>query len=330
MLGALGLASDEEAVYRACLTFGAAPLEVAQLAAEVGRSVAEVEASAHRLVTEHGLLHRDADGRLRVVPPEIALEAATETRLGLLHAVRGQIGLLAETYRAALPAAAAWRDVDSLDDSEALAGRVRQLYATATAEVCALVRDPYVPTLTAVDGMKLFALFRGVPCRTVYTAEALTDRLHATTLDTYAEFGEQARVSSGGLATNLTLVDGERAVLVDHSENEARPRGVLVAGGPIVAALRELFDTVWRAAIPVDVAESSDSLRSGMPDDDKKLMVMLAANMKDAAIARQLGCSERTAQRRVAALCRAFRARSRGDLVVLLASGGLTAPEPPP
>src|SRR5690606_27499715 len=65
----------------------------------------------------------------------------------------------------------------------------------------------------------------------------------------------------------------------------------------LLDALVALFEALWAAAVPFGPPESSDGHED--PDDDLLVIRMLAAGLKDQAIARQLGVSTRTASRRV-------------------------------
>ncbi|WP_165553204.1 helix-turn-helix transcriptional regulator [Kribbella speibonae] len=117
-------------------------------------------------------------------------------------------------------------------------------------------------------------------CRTVYEHGVLD-----------AHGNETARVLPA-LPIHLYLAD-DRLALVLLSEESA----VLVQPCGLFDAYVELFEALWERALPVKA--------------DGTLVKLLLAGLTDQAIARQLGVSERTAQRKIAALMQELGARTR-------------------
>jgi hypothetical protein len=117
-------------------------------------------------------------------------------------------------------------------------------------------------------------------CRTVYEHGVLD-----------AHGNETARMLPS-LPIHLYLAD-DRLALVLLSEESA----VLVQPCGLFHAYVELFEALWERALPVKA--------------DGALVELLLAGLTDQAIARQLGVSERTAQRKIAALMQELGARTR-------------------
>jgi DNA-binding NarL/FixJ family response regulator len=97
----------------------------------------------------------------------------------------------------------------------------------------------------------------------------------------------------------------------------------------LIHALGALFELVWDKAWPIgagigegtDAAALSDLLEFNnvgsieLSEQDRQLLVLVAAGLKDEAIARQLGLGARTVQRRMSALAHRLGAGNRMDLV---------------
>ncbi|MFI7064097.1 hypothetical protein ACIBL3_24130 [Kribbella sp. NPDC050124] len=149
--------------------------------------------------------------------------------------------------------------------------RVVQVQQAARTELRRLVKAPY-----------------GAPpphhadCRTVYESAAVD-----------ASGNEAARVLPS-VPLQLYLAD-DRLALVLLREDSA----VILQPCGLFDAYAELFERLWERALPV---ESSDH---------ETLVALLLAGLTDQAIARQLGVSARTAQRKIAALMQELGARTR-------------------
>lgn len=149
--------------------------------------------------------------------------------------------------------------------------RIVQVQQAARTELRRLVKGPY-----------------GAPpphradCRTVYDSAVLD-----------ASGNEAARVLPS-VPLQLYLAD-DRLALVLLSADSA----VILQPCGLFDAYAELFERLWERALPV---ESSDH---------ETLVALLLAGLTDQAIARQLGVSARTAQRKIAALMQELGARTR-------------------
>jgi Response regulator containing a CheY-like receiver domain and an HTH DNA-binding domain len=106
----------------------------------------------------------------------------------------------------------------------------------------------------------------------------------------------------------------------------ANPNGdaLLIRGSALLDLLYTLFDTLWERATPVTfnrrgrlkiknraAGGEDDSASGDGPGDSEHLVAMLAAGLKDEAIAHQLGLSSRTLDRRIARLMRGLGAHTR-------------------
>jgi DNA-binding NarL/FixJ family response regulator len=94
---------------------------------------------------------------------------------------------------------------------------------------------------------------------------------------------------------------------------------VVIRSASILAMLRMLFEMVWAVAQPVGVRAPDGS----MTREDREIVMMLAAGVKDQAIARQLGMSRRTFERRIKKLLSVLGARTRFEAGMRAAHVGI-------
>jgi hypothetical protein len=103
--------------------------------------------------------------------------------------------------------------------------------------------------------------------------------------------GQQVRVLPS-VPMRLDLVDSELGVLPPDGDGTL----IVVHPSALLTALSELFESLWSRALPLP------SAHAGQPATDQRLISLLLAGLTDTASARHLGVSQRTVQRRVAAL----------------------------
>jgi DNA-binding NarL/FixJ family response regulator len=110
----------------------------------------------------------------------------------------------------------------------------------------------------------------------------------------------------------LVIVDSKRAMLpLTSGDRDAAQSAVVVHESTLLDALIALFEMMWRASSPLrwtgQGAEADERLSGG----DAEILSLLSAGLKDETVARQLGLSLRTLQRRVSELFEVFGARTR-------------------
>ena len=95
------------------------------------------------------------------------------------------------------------------------------------------------------------------------------------------------------------------------------PSFVVVHRSGLFDALSALFETLWRLALPLSSPVSNSSRQAPVLDaDEQRILALMNSGLSDEAIARQLGLSQRTLQRRVRALMDRFHAVTRYQLGV--------------
>jgi DNA-binding NarL/FixJ family response regulator len=95
-------------------------------------------------------------------------------------------------------------------------------------------------------------------------------------------------------------------------DQQAADSAVVVHQSTLLDALIWLFEMMWRTASPLhwgdDGKPAADERLSGV---DTEILSLLSAGLKDETVARQLGLSLRTLQRRLSELFDSFGARTR-------------------
>ncbi|MFJ6695533.1 TrmB family transcriptional regulator [Streptomyces sp. NPDC091272] len=194
--------------------------------------------------------------------------------------------------------------------------RADSLLASAEREVVILDRPPYAKADAdrpdrppALDIEALLA--RGITVRAVIDREGLGHPGRMRSLTALADRGLRARVTSG-VPTKLIGID-RRITLLPPTESADPTASALVVGDALLRnALLPLFETVWDRSIPLggggDGAEPTTDPATGQ---QRELLGLLAAGLKDEAIARRLGVHVHTARRRISRLLASLNAETR-------------------
>ncbi|MEV4871003.1 TrmB family transcriptional regulator [Streptomyces syringium] len=316
-LHALGLGEAEERVYEALLS-DRAP-NAAALADELGMAYGELESVLVRL-RDHGFTlpgPPSGPGGGRPLPRPVAPASAIRT---LIHRRQAELHLKsAELERLRLSAdhiagrlgagsTAVGSGVEAVSGAEAITERTAYLLASAEREVVVLDRPP-CPGGTATDPL-FEALVEALPARGVGVRMAVrrdgldADRLR--TLTALAGRGVRVRTATE-VPTRLIAVDG-RVTLLPPADTTDPAASALVIGETLLRdALLPLFETVWDRAVPLG-ATGGDGRVS---EHRRELLGLLAAGLKDEAIARRLGVHVHTARRRISGLLDALGADTR-------------------
>jgi DNA-binding NarL/FixJ family response regulator len=306
---AVGVSAFDELVYQSILHQPDAG--AAGWALLTGASPARIRESCNRLLTLGLLQPPDSLGGIRAVDPRVAIRALIrrrETESELLAATAEEMSTV---YEAGLLREEPSRMVEVVSGEGANAARLEELYARAEHEVCVFDTPPYLAPLTPQLDLQADLLDRGIVCRTVYAATALEDPdvlFHAWRM---VELGEQARVLPE-VPVKLLVVDGRRAMVPLTASDAGGYCAAVVRHSGVTEALQKLFDLAWQQATPLGQPIGDGELAEG----ERTLIRLLAAGLKDEAVARHLGVSLRTLRRRVSELQERLGAASRFQLGV--------------
>lgn len=289
-----------------------------------GFSPAQI-AQARRILVERRLIEEVADG-FEVPPPEVTLPAYAaelERQARTSRAAAAGLSRLYHRSRSRTDRLAAdnldTRAMSSLDELHRHATR---LVATANARVLQLIaRSPHNDEallqgrLPAPDPAQPLIRWDLAVDANFLEVEGALDAL-------VARRDAGARVCLvAGVPFTAVVVDGTSAIL-DVSNIEPSGRGsVLLRHPPHVLAVSSVLERMVRAAIPLyarriprergSAASGSGTEDSGITSRDAQILSLLAAGASDSTIARQVGVSQRTVERRLRTIMEGLGATTR-------------------
>ncbi|MER7108574.1 helix-turn-helix domain-containing protein [Streptomyces sp. NPDC000229] len=318
-LTTLGLGRTEERAYEALLK------EQADGADELARLLdlprERLDVALDRLV-EHGFA-RPPDPPVAgdALPHPAAPAAAIRT---LIHRRQAELHLKsAELARLRMAADRLAGDANAQGGGErgrvevvtgrrAIAERAGRLLHGAEREVVVLDRPPF----TALDVESLLA--RGVEVRAVLDRAGLADPGRVRALTGLVRRGLRLRVAAD-VPARLVAVDRRVTLLPPTDAAGPRAAALVIGDGLLCGALVPLFEAVWERAGPLGAEEDG---AGALPGPERELLALLAAGLKDEAIARRLGVHVHTVRRRISRLLESLGARTRFQAGARVSSRG--------
>ncbi|MFJ9448109.1 LuxR C-terminal-related transcriptional regulator [Kitasatospora sp. NPDC101235] len=298
--------------YRVLVQRGA--VTAAELSGALGAAPHELDPAIGEL-TVVGLVESD-DGRLVALSPRVALDGLVESRAKELDALRDSAEQLARFWRDHHAEGAGYLEV--LKTRAAREASAQRLYDMATEQVRALTIgyvEPAAPLAAPAiaDGFA-GALKRGVRCSVVYGAQVLGDARGWEAVRTSIELGEHARAFPG-VPLNLGICDDRFAVVSAPARGSNSRHNIVVQRSDLLYGLIDLFESFWQMAVPLSARGGPGSEAGPGPTTEaRQLLTYLSGGLTDAAIARELGVSERTVARRITRLQEVLGARTRFQL----------------
>ncbi|MGO1974344.1 MAG: TrmB family transcriptional regulator [Propionibacteriaceae bacterium] len=314
-LAAIGLSSVGEGVYRTLLA--QSTITPAELAEELRVDVAAVETQLATLRAA-GLASR-LSGRPRrytAVEPDAAIEALVRDRIAELEKVRSTSLALSATFHAVQRSAVGSGAIEVLSGPSELGRWFVRIQHQVRHEMLAFDRPPYA--LAATNPVEPVSLRQGVEWRVVYAPESLELDGALDEINELAELGEQARVHAG-LPLKMVIAD-RRLALLPLSLDLEQTEVALIHESTLLDALIQLFEHYWRVALPLGVADTPGAELGAV---DTPLLTLLTSGLTDSAIARQMGWSARTMNRRMRELFDELGAQNRFQAGVQAARRGL-------
>jgi sugar-specific transcriptional regulator TrmB/DNA-binding CsgD family transcriptional regulator len=287
ILAPLDVTAFDETVYRELLAGSEATAR--ELASRLGCAPDRLVRALDRL-RARGLVSR-LSGRPRryaAAEPDVALETLIREREQGLTRLRTAVAEMAVLFRTARAGQAG--AVEIVTGRDEVARRFLRLQHAVRKDMRMLDRPPYVQAAT--NPVEPAALRRGVRWRAVYAPEALEQPGALDDIHKLVSLGEQARVT-GGIPVKLAIADNDAALVTVRLE-QATTEAALVSSSSLLDALIQFFEFTWERAAPL----AADP-QSPLDEEDRRLLTLLLAGLKDDAIARQLGLSTRTMRRRM-------------------------------
>lgn len=298
ILAAVGIPDEEERVYLFVLDRpGATPFAIARglaMSRDTCERATEGLVRKGLVVTDPGPLPR-----YRAVAPDVAIEALVAQQQGELARTRVAAVMLRERARqAAGSGVSAQDDVEWLTGGLAVAQRLWQLQVTAEREVMSIGLP--ADSVSPVGGFTpagQASLSRGVLVRALLERDSLGHPGALDAIRALFDAGGAARVAP--IPTPMLMVDGLVAALPSYADGELTG-AVVVRSTPVVSVLAAMFEVTWSHATPLVFTSGGDLVAAN--GAEASIVPMLVAGCKDESIARQLGVSTRTLDRRIRAL----------------------------
>jgi DNA-binding NarL/FixJ family response regulator len=308
MLDLLDLTPHDQAVYE--LLVDGPAMTQAELAATVTPSV-EVASVMASLETK-GLVSRipGSPARFAAVAPELALESLFLEQERKLKQARSYITQLSARFQRSGTSRDPAELVEIISGRTAIRQRSEQLQRSAKEQFRGVDKPPY--TVDSVDNsdqepVEAEMLRSGVRYRVIYDTAGL-ESMHRMRPDLEAgmSLGEEARVLTNA-PTKLIIIDDRVAMIPLEPASASLVSMIVVHPSGLLEALCSLFEDLWRRSLPLTLPDLARQMSDpGSPDrptqEELRLLNLLATGITDDAIAKHLGVSHRTVQRRLRAL----------------------------
>lgn len=309
VLAAVGLARTDQAVYESLMD---GPATVADLEEAAGLTGSEAAEALGRL-EEVGLVGRLAGLPVRyaAAAPEVALEALLLQQEERLHRARLRVQRLAAQHRQASSGQDPATLVEVVTGRLAVLQRFEHVQRGARREIRAIDKPPYATPSGNRNPIEQEMLGRGIRYRVIYDPGGLSGYhdLRAD-LEKSMALGEQARVLPEA-PTKLILADESIGLIPLQAAPSTIESIVVVHPSALLRALGALFESLWARALPLPL-RPDELVHGDQPSQDEmRLLALLTTGVPDVVIARQLGLSYRTYQRRLRELMTRLGAETR-------------------
>ena len=243
--------------------------------------------------------------------PQAPITAFQHLLAGQQQRIDGELATLAQTYRQLEQAQRSYtRSADVtggqsqlarvLTDPDEMSAWADHLRYSADWECLMLETAPppeVTPAVERLQDVPVERQQRGVRVRSVYAREWLERSDWAGRLPAYLEqSAEQARFLSG-MTLRMRIADDHTALV--GLMPRALEGSLLIQAPHFVAALRQLFEYFWAQAEPL---ARKSPCEADLTSTQQEVLRLLAAGLKDDAIARSLDISVKTVRRHIANL----------------------------
>lgn len=296
----LDLPTEAMTVYESLIDRAASNME--ELTGALGMPKAQLQQALETLENK-GLIGRvpGSGARYRAIAPEIALEVLLLQREEEIKRARRHAEQLSIRFQRAAAGQDPAELVEILVGVPAIRQRWEQLHQGARHEVRGIDKPPYtVPQPESpAQHVEHEMLQRGVKYRIIYDSSGL-DGFHRwkDDLEFSISRGEHARVLNNA-PTKLVIFDDRYAMIPLQAAPATIVSMILVHRSGLLEALCALFESLWQQALPLAVGSAGPSDPDRPTPDEARLLALLVTGVQDEVIAKQLGMSYRTFQRRL-------------------------------
>ncbi|MYT24175.1 HTH domain-containing protein, partial [Streptomyces sp. SID7760] len=232
------------------------------------------------------------------VEPTIALKAMAHSRSAEVHQAHLAATQAYRSYRRSV-APQATEDLLEVIKGPHVAERIWNIEEAAEFEVLRFDSPPYHTHGTA-NPVEIGKLGNGVEYRVVYSRSAVQNTAYYNVnIRPCIAAGEQARVLPT-VPVKLTIYDRRLAIVsMSFVESEVKDYLLMVHPSSLLSALTGLFETSWRAALPMHL---NDSAPCNLQPVHRRIVELLSTGVTDDTIAELLGISRRTLSRHIEAM----------------------------
>ncbi|MFD9407341.1 LuxR C-terminal-related transcriptional regulator [Streptomyces sp. NPDC059989] len=298
------------AVQRVCIDMSACAEDLSLPLSQVESAVRELAKLRLLQPTEGGL------GQFVVVDPASAslqllspYDEELRARQHAVEQVRQQMHSLLPLYRASTSDGSRSSGIERIDDLDAVRGVLGRLADECQSEVITSqpggARSPEVLEETARRDSVI--LKRGVRMRTLYQHTARFDQPTRDYVTKIISNGAEVRTTGSAFAR--AIVYDRTTAVITLPDN---PKGAALIRNPDVTQfVVQSFEYAWATSEPFNPEFDRSEIRSISDSLNEAVLRMLVSGHDDKSIARQLGISPRTCQRRISEVMQRIGARTR-------------------
>lgn len=188
-------------------------------------------------------------------------------------------------------------EVEFFEDRAQLRKRIDDLDALSREEFVAMRNTfPEPAVLQASLTSDLDLLSQGVTCRLLASEQALRGKGVVRYLDALVGAGAAVRVVPA-CPLYMNILDRTVTVVAVGADPRGRDGDVILHSPLVAACFLQVFEHGWATGRPHTGASGPGHANGAYTPQEREVLGLLAAGAKDEAIARRLGCSERTLRR---------------------------------
>lgn len=296
VLQPIGVTPDEERVYELLLEHPSWRVKELTQNSQLSRSA--LRRALQGLLVKH-MIERRAEGHGFVpMPPDVAVVTLIQHRQRELDQANAAAKRLVEVFRHGDRGVRS-DFIDVLAGPDAIAQRLLQMLDGARAEWCILVRPPYTLGPSTGTEIEHGLRDRGVRVRTISEPSVLELPGLLSAMEEEVRLGVGVRILPA-LPFKMALADRRAALVAAGEEAVPLSEALYFETPPLVTALSIAFESLWRDAhelrVPTRETKEPDV---GVDVANRRVLSLLAAGVKDESIARALGISRATVERRI-------------------------------
>jgi predicted transcriptional regulator len=249
--------------------------------------------------------------RYLAAPPDVALGELADAKAAEVRDTWATIEQLMEVFREASRFTHPAELVEVVTGAGNISSRVARLQESARVQIRFFDKPPYVDPPPGNHANEHRRLTDGIRYRVIYDRDAIAipGRLHSDILISSAQ-GEHSRVRPK-LPIKMLMADEQVAVIPITSSPHVVDAAYVIHPSALLDALVTLFEAEWARAVPLAKVIGQGAPEGADDPETGTLLTLLAAGQTDAAIARALGWSPRTTQRRLQRLMQSLNATTR-------------------